>query len=75
MNGLQKVEGNDPLYLQDKNVENTTRDEVRKMLVNMVSNPGAILQTLKAQGITYTPSPEAQKRMSKPRPFNPIELE
>lgn len=56
-------------------MENTTRDEVRKMLVNMVSNPGAILQTLKAQGITYTPSPEAQKRMSKPRPFNPIELE
>lgn len=68
------MEGNDPLYLQDKNVENTTRDEVRKMLVNM-NNPGAILQTFKAQGITYTPSPEAQKRMSKPRPFNPIELE
>lgn len=45
------------------------------MLVNMMSNPGAIQQALKAQGITYTPSPEAQKRMSKPRPFNPIELE
>ncbi|MFC2411861.1 MAG: GLPGLI family protein [Bacteroides sp.] len=75
MNGMQKVEGNDPLYLIDENVEQTTRDAFRKMLVNMNSNPGAIQQALKAQGITYTPSPEAQKRMSKPRPFNPIELE
>ena len=75
MNGLQKVGGGDPLYLPDENVEQTTRAAFRKMLVNMNSNPGAIQRALKAQGITYTPSPEAQKRMNKPRPFNPIELE
>ena len=72
INGLTAVTGYDPIYLRDRNVVRSSRDDVRRMLRNLSENPG-----LRLQGITYTVTnargQTIASRNSRPRPFNPIE--
>ena len=76
INGLTAVTGNDPIYLVDRDVVHSSRNDVRRMLRNMSENPAIAIQALSGGAtinISDISKEEVQRRLSRPRPFNPIE--
>lgn len=71
LNGLEQVEGYNPIYLPSDNVVESTRQEVRKITSNLKANPASILQLMGGKAKIS----EEVIRKVQPKPYNPIELE
>lgn len=71
LNGLEKVEGYNPIYLPADNIVNSTRKDVRKIISNLKANPTSILQMMQSKAKV---SEEVLSKV-RPKPYNPIELE
>lgn len=71
INGMTQVKGYDPIYLKTKNVVNTTREQTRKTIRNLMENPATITQSMNGR---IEISAENLVKV-KAKPYNPIELE
>lgn len=69
LNGLVNTNANEPIYLNSKDVQNVSREKMRKTLYNIHKNPESVL---KASGMEIV---RTSARIIKARPYNPIELE
>jgi hypothetical protein len=69
INGFEQVKGYDPIYFYTRNVVQSSRNEVRKMIENAAKDPESILKNMmRIQNTDNLPK-------ISPKPYNPIEIE
>ena len=76
INGFAAATEDTPIYLRNRNLVHSSRDDVRRMVRNLSENPGMMLQALSGEVTINAPgmsNEEVQRRLNRPRPFNPIE--